>query len=88
MRNSLAGKSKPARPSDTAAERKAAVAHEREEKRRVRERALQEAAQREHQRRQAAIEKPQVALDAAEREYLGHPPATASDPTLDTTSQI
>jgi hypothetical protein len=64
-------KSKPARPSDTAAERKAAAAYEREEKRRVRQRAKQEAdARREYQRRQAAIDKAQVALDEAEREHV------------------
>lgn len=71
VRKSPARKSKPSRPSDTAAEREAAVAYDRKEKRRAREQAKQEAdARREHQRRQAAIDKAQGALDAAEREHV------------------
>ncbi|MET0409488.1 MAG: cell envelope biogenesis protein TolA [Hyphomicrobium sp.] len=59
-----------ARPADTAAERKAAQSYEREETRRHRDRARQAAvAQRERERRQAAIDKAQHALDAAEREH-------------------
>jgi flagellar motility protein MotE (MotC chaperone) len=65
-----ARKSKAVRPADKAAERKAALAYEREEKRRDRERARHEAAaKREKERRQAAIDKAQSDLDAAEREH-------------------
>lgn len=71
VRKSPARKSKPSRPSDTAAEREAAVAYDRKEKRRAREQAKQEAdAQREYQRRQVAIDQAQGALDAAEREHV------------------
>lgn len=69
-RKSPARKSKAARPADEAAERKAALTYEREEKRRAGERARQDAdAQRERERRQAAIDKAQGALDAAELEH-------------------
>jgi hypothetical protein len=58
------------RPADKAAEQKAAVAYEREQKRRNRERAREEAArQKERERRQQAIDKAQSALDKAEREH-------------------
>jgi hypothetical protein len=56
----------PKRAVDPAAERKAALAFEREEKRRERERAKEEASQRsERERRKKAIAKAQGALDAA-----------------------
>ena len=62
---------KPAsRPVDKAAERKAALAFEREQKRRERERAREEAIrQKERERRQQAVDKAQGALDKAEREH-------------------
>lgn len=69
-RKSPARKPNVARHADTAAERKAAQAYEREEKRRDRERARQEAvAQREQKRRQAALDKAQHDLDTAQREH-------------------
>ena len=58
------------RPVDKAAERKAALDYEQEQKRRERERAKEEAArQKERERRQQAVEKAQAALDKAEREH-------------------
>lgn len=58
------------RPVDKAAERKAALAYEREERRRAHERAREEAArQRERERRQQAVGKAQAALDKAEQEH-------------------
>jgi hypothetical protein len=58
------------RPADKAAEQKAAVAYEREQKRRDRERAREEAAlQKQREHRQQAIDKTQSALDQAEREH-------------------
>ena len=58
------------RPADKAVERKAAVAYEREQKRRDRERAREEAArQKEREHRQLAVDKAQSALDKAEREH-------------------
>jgi hypothetical protein len=55
---------------DTAAERKATIAYEREEGRRERQRAKEEAtAQRERERRQHAVDKAQVAFDNAERKH-------------------
>lgn len=60
-----------AHPADKAAERKVALAYEREEKRRDREQARQEAAaRRAKERRQAAIEKAQSDFDSAEREHV------------------
>jgi hypothetical protein len=60
----------PQRATDRAADRKAALAFEKEQKRRKRERAMEEAAQRkERERRQKAIDKAQSALDAARREH-------------------
>ena len=57
-------------PVDKAAERKAALAYEREQKRRERERAREEAArQKERERRQQAVDKAQAALDKAEGEH-------------------
>ncbi len=71
-------KKPPSRPVDKAAERKAALAYEREQKRRERERAREEAIrQKERERRQQAVDKAQAALDKAEREHAeegrGHP---------------
>jgi hypothetical protein len=61
---------RPERVTDQAAERKAALAFEKEQKRRERERAKEEAAQRkERERRQKAVDKAQSALDAAHREH-------------------
>ncbi|MBR0752125.1 cell envelope biogenesis protein TolA [Bradyrhizobium jicamae] len=62
---------KPAsRSVDKAAERTAALAYEREEKRRAHERAREEAArQKERERRQQAVDKAQSALDKAEQEH-------------------
>jgi carboxylesterase type B len=58
------------RPIDKAAERKAALAYEREQRRRELERAREEAAGRkERERRQQAVGKAQAALDKAEREH-------------------
>ncbi|BBC03864.1 cell envelope biogenesis protein TolA [Bradyrhizobium elkanii] len=58
------------RPVDKAAERRAALAFEKEQKRRERERASEEAArQKEHERRQQAVDKAQAALETAEREH-------------------
>jgi len=58
------------RPVDKAAERKAALAFEKEQKRRERERASEEVArQKEHERRQEAVDKAQAALETAEREH-------------------
>lgn len=58
------------RPVDSAAERKAAAAYERDEKRRERARAKAEAAaQRERERRREAVDKAQAAFDAAEGEH-------------------
>jgi hypothetical protein len=60
----------PGRPADKAAERKAALAYERERKSREREQAKEEAArQKERERRQQAIDKAQAALDVAEAEH-------------------
>jgi hypothetical protein len=60
----------PSRPADKAAERKAALAYERERKSREREQAREEAArQKERERRQQAIDKAQAALDLAEAEH-------------------
>ena len=54
------------RPADKAAEQKAAVAYEREQRNREREQAKQESArQKERDRRQQAIDKAQAALDKA-----------------------
>ena len=59
-----------ARPVDKAAERKAALAYEREQKRRDVERAREEAArQKERERRQQAVDKAQAALDKAEQNH-------------------
>jgi hypothetical protein len=58
------------RPLDKAAERKAAAAYEREQRRRESERAKEEAAkQKGRERRQLAVNKAQAALDKAEQEH-------------------
>jgi hypothetical protein len=58
------------RPADKAAEQRAAVAYEREQKRRDRARAREEEArQKEREHRQQAVDKAQSALDKAEREH-------------------
>jgi hypothetical protein len=63
-------KQRSSRPVDKAAERKAALAFEKEQKRRERERASEEAArQKDRERRQQAIDKAQAALDKAEQEH-------------------
>jgi phage/plasmid-associated DNA primase len=55
---------------DKAADRKAALAFDKEQKRRERERAMEEAArQKERERRQHAVGKAQGALDAARRKH-------------------
>ncbi|WP_431015464.1 cell envelope biogenesis protein TolA [Bradyrhizobium pachyrhizi] len=70
-RKSKGSKAKqPSRPVDKTAERKAALAYEREQRRREAERAKEEAArQKERERRQQAIDKAQAALDKAEQEH-------------------
>jgi hypothetical protein len=58
------------RPVDKAAERKAALAYDREQRRREAERAKEEAArEKERARRQQAVGKAQAALDKAEQEH-------------------
>lgn len=59
-----------ARPVDKAAERKAALAYEKEQKRRRLEQAKEEAArQKDRERRQQAVDKAQAALDKAGQEH-------------------
>lgn len=59
-----------ARPVDKAAERKAALAYDREQRRREAERAKEEAAkQKDRERRQQAVDKAQAAFDKAEQEH-------------------
>jgi hypothetical protein len=59
-----------ARPADKAAERKGALAYEREQARRERQQVKEEAArQKERERRQRAIDEAQAALEEAEREH-------------------
>jgi hypothetical protein len=63
-------KKRSSRPVDKAAERKAALAYEREQRRRERERAKEEAARRkERERCQHAVDKAQAAFDEAEQEH-------------------
>jgi hypothetical protein len=58
------------RPVDKAAERKAALDYEREQRRRQRERAKEETARlKDLKRRQQAVDKAQAALDKAEQEH-------------------
>ena len=62
-----------AAPVDTAAEQKAALAYEREQKRREREQAKKEAIRlKDRERRQQGIDSAQAALDEAERKYTGN----------------
>jgi hypothetical protein len=71
-RKSKGSQAKPpsSRPVDKAAERKAALAFEKEQKRRERERASEEAAkQKDRERRQQAVDKAQAALNKAEQEH-------------------
>ena len=69
-RKSKSAKKPSSRPVDKAAERKAALAYEREERRRESERAREEAArQKERERRQQAVDKAQAAMDKAEQEH-------------------
>ncbi|MHC2628760.1 hypothetical protein ACVIU7_004340 [Bradyrhizobium liaoningense] len=68
------GRRQPRRPSkrahNDAADRKAALAFEKEQQRRERERAKEEAArQKERERRQLAVDKAQGVLDAARRKH-------------------
>jgi len=59
-----------ARPVDKAAERKAALAYDREQRRREAERAKEEAArEKERERREQAVGKAQAALDKAEQNH-------------------
>jgi hypothetical protein len=72
VRKSIGPKAKKSssRPVDKTAERKAALAYEREQTRREHERAREEAArQKERERRQRAVDKAQAALDKAEQEH-------------------
>jgi multidrug efflux pump subunit AcrA (membrane-fusion protein) len=63
-------KKRSSRPGDKAAERKAALAYERDQRRRELERAKEEAArQKDRERRQKAVDKAQAALDKAEEEH-------------------
>jgi hypothetical protein len=81
-RKSEGGKAKkpPSRPVDKAAERKAALAYEREQKQRDRERAREEAArQKERERRQQAVDKAQAAFDKAEGEHAKRAAAIQAD---------
>ncbi|QQN62206.1 cell envelope biogenesis protein TolA [Bradyrhizobium diazoefficiens] len=68
------------RPLNEAAERKAAVAYERERRRRERERAKEEASRRkERERREKSVAKAQAALDEAEREHARRAAAIQSE---------
>jgi hypothetical protein len=63
-------KQRSSRPVDKAAERKAALAFKKVQKRRERERASEETArQKDRERRQQAVDKAQTALDKAEQEH-------------------
>jgi hypothetical protein len=69
-----------ARPVDKAAERKAALAYEREQKRRELERVREEAIrQKERERRQQAVDKARGALDKAEGEHAERAAAIQRD---------
>jgi hypothetical protein len=69
VRKSKRHKAKPSRPVDKAADRKAALAFEKEQKRRKRERASEEAARQKERERRQAVDKAQAALDKAEQEH-------------------
>jgi hypothetical protein len=77
------------RPTDKAAEQKAALAYEREQKHRELERAREEAIRHdERERRQQAVDKAQGALDKAEREHAEKAAAIQSElEALETRSQ-
>jgi hypothetical protein len=63
-------KTAPGRATDKAAERKAALAYEREQEKREREQAKAEAARnKERERREQAVDKAQAALDLAEADH-------------------
>jgi hypothetical protein len=63
-------KKRSSRPVDKAAERKAALAYEREQRRRELERAKEEAArQKDHERRQQVVDRAQAALNKAEKDH-------------------
>ena len=69
-KGSNAKKKPPSRPIDKAAERKAALAYDREKQRNARELEREEAArQKERERRKQAIDKAQAALDKAQGEH-------------------
>jgi hypothetical protein len=69
-----------ARPVDKAAERKGALAYEREQRRREGERARQEATrQKERERRQQAVDRAQAALAKAQREHAKRAAATQAE---------
>ncbi len=73
-------KKAPSRPVDKAAERKAAIAYEREQTRRERERAREEAArQKDRERRRKAVTKAQSAIDDAEREHAKRAAVTRAE---------
>jgi hypothetical protein len=68
------GRNTSARPIDKTGDRNAALAYEREQKLRDRERAREEAArEKERERQQQAVDKAQSALDEAEQEGRSHP---------------
>jgi hypothetical protein len=77
------------RPVDKAAQQKAALAFEREQKRRDRERASEEAArQKERERQQQAVDKAQAALDEADRKHTERAAAIKAEmETLEKNSQ-
>ena len=77
------------RPVDKAAERKAALAYEREQKRREHKRASEEAAkQKDRERRQQGVDKAQAALNKAEQEHAKRAAAIqAASEALDKRSQ-
>jgi len=82
-------KNPPSRSVDKAAERKAALAYEREQRRRELERAKEEAArQKKRERRQQAVDKAQAALDKAEQEHAKRAAAIEAEvETLEKRSQ-
>lgn len=68
------------RPANKAAERKAALDYDREQRRRELERAREEAArQQERERRQQAVDKAQAALDEADQEHAKRAAAIQSE---------
>ena len=70
----------PSRPVDKATERNAALAYERKQKHRERERVKEEAArQKDRERRQQAVDKAQAALDKAEQDHAKRAAAIQAD---------